>query len=273
MSDLPSDAAESDAVESLAKREGDPWQALRRYTPARIALGRVGASLPTAEVLAFSMAHARARDAVHLPLDRAFVAASLIEQGFATLCVESQAADRSEYLRRPDLGRALLPACRELLHPASPVPAHRLTIVVGDGLSSLAPIRHALPLLVAFRSQLAGCSTQWELDTVFLATQARVALADQIGALRGAEAVVMMLGERPGLSSPDSLGVYLTYAPRPGLTDADRNCISNVRHEGLSYAEAAYKLHYLLEQARLASRSGVLIKDASDWQPPPPALL
>jgi ethanolamine ammonia-lyase small subunit len=241
----------------------DAWHTLRRYTPARIALGRVGASLPTGEVLDFSMAHARARDAVHLPFDPETLASALKQAGFSTIEVRSLAANRSEYLRRPDLGRRLDPACGPLLRDDA-APIHRLTMIVGDGLSALAPARHALPLLLELQAQLAQIQT-WSLDSIILANQARVALSDQIGQLRGAEAAVILLGERPGLSSPDSLGVYLTYAPRHGRSDAERNCLSNIRHEGLSYPEAAYKLLYLLEQARTAGASGVVIKDSSDW--------
>ncbi len=144
--------------------------------------------------------------------------------------------------------------------PHIPAPPHRLTVVVADGLSALAATRHALPLLLELRSRLSN----WTLDSVVLATGARVALADQIGEHRGSEAVVILLGERPGLSSTDSLGIYLTYAPRPGRTEAERNCISNVRREGLSYAQAASKLLYLLDRSRLVGASGVLIKDGSD---------
>jgi ethanolamine ammonia-lyase small subunit len=239
----------------------DPWIALRRYTDARIALGRVGASLMTDQVLAFSMAHARARDAVHLALDTGRMAASLEAAGFQTLRAASRATDRAAYLKRPDHGRALAPECRPPLAISGTAPRNRLTVVVADGLSALATIEHALPLLLALRARL----TTWELDAVVIATQARVALADEIGELRGAEAVVILLGERPGLSSPDSLGMYMTYAPRQGRSDSERNCISNVRAAGLSYAEAAYKLHYLLEQARLGGRSGITVKDSSAW--------
>jgi ethanolamine ammonia-lyase small subunit len=239
----------------------DPWTALRRYTDARIALGRVGASLTTDQVLAFSMAHARARDAVHLALDTDLLAASLEAAGFQTLRAASRAADRATYLKRPDLGRSLAPECRPALAVSGTAPQNRLTIVVADGLSALATIEHALPLLAVLRKRLAT----WTLDAVVIATQARVALADEIGELRGAEAVVILLGERPGLSSPNSLGVYMTYAPRQGRSDSERNCISNVRAAGLSYEEAAYKLHYLLEQSRLGGRSGVTVKDSSAW--------
>lgn len=244
------------------KAPADPWTDLRRFTDARIALGIVGASLPTAEVLNFSMAHARARDAVYLPFDIEAVAASLEAADFPVLRVRSQATDRLKYLGRPDLGRRLDRASALLLSSQTPAPPHRLTVVVADGLSALAATRHALPLLLDLRSRL----SDWTLDSVILATGARVALADEIGELRGSEAVVILLGERPGLSSTDSLGIYLTYAPRPGRTEAERNCISNVRREGLSYAQAASKLLYLLDRSRIAGASGVLIKDGSDHQ-------
>ena len=258
----------ADEFAEIARGDRERWTHLSRYTPARVALGRVGASLPTAEVLAFSLAHARARDAVHLPLDTEALAAALEAEGFATVQVRSQARDRSEYLRRPDLGRRLHSEDRVLLlDQAPPAPAGRLTCVVADGLSSLAPARHALPLLQELRSRLTREACPWRVDTVILASQARVALGDEIGELRGATAVVVLIGERPGLSSPDSLGLYLTYAPHPGCSDAERNCISNVRSGGLSYAEAAYKLDYLLDRALAAGVTGVSVKDASEWQP------
>jgi ethanolamine ammonia-lyase small subunit len=249
-------------VRELRTRQEDPaaWLALRRYTDARIALGRVGASLPTREILNFDMAHARARDAVQTSLDTSAFEHQLQEAGFATLHVHSRAADRSEFLRRPDLGRQLAPECHEILRTPSPVD-HRLTIAVADGLSASAAAHHAVPLLMQLRNRLTG----WSLDAVIIATQARVALADEVGELRGSEAVVIMIGERPGLSSPDSLGIYMTYAPRVGRTDAERNFISNIRLGGLSYSEAAFRLQYLLGEARLQGQSGVTVKDLSVW--------
>ncbi len=267
MTDLPKTPCVDETPDQpalTAKLAPDAWNGLRRYTPARIALGHIGASLPTTEVLAFSMAHARARDAVHLSFDADFLGASIEKAGFQTLRARSRAADRSEYLRRPDLGRQLHPDCRAQLLAPEAAPAHRLTLVVADGLSSLAPARHALPLLIELRAQLDRLSA-WSLDSVIIASEARVALADEVAELRGAEAVVMLLGERPGLSSPDSLGIYMTYAPCRGRSDAERNCLSNVRHQGLPYDEAAYKLLYLLDQARRVGASGVVIKDSSDW--------
>lgn len=255
MSDLP-------VLHSAA--QPDPWKDLRRFTQARIALGSVGTSLPTSSVLEFSMAHARARDAVHLPLDVDQLASSFEAASFSILRVSSQATNRQEYLARPDLGRTLFPASRDSLLDPKPIPPHRLTLVVADGLSSLAPTRHALPLALQLRTQL----PDWHLDSITIATQARVALGDEIGHLRSAEAVVILIGERPGLSSTDSLGAYITYAPHPGRTDAERNCISNIHHEGLSYPDAAYRIHQLLEASRLAGASGIAIKDRSTEAPP-----
>jgi ethanolamine ammonia-lyase small subunit len=238
----------------------DPWRSLSQWTAARIALGRVGASTPTNAILDFTMDHAMARDAIHTALDVDTLEQELQEAGFATLRAWSKARDRREYLRRPDLGRSLDPACVASLTPACDAAENLLTVVIGDGLSSLAPTSHALALLKHLREGLVG----WTLDRVVLATQARVALADEIGVLRGAESVLMLLGERPGLKSPDSLGAYLTYRPRAGTADAGRNCISNIRPEGLSCEQAAFKLLHLLEGARAQGASGVALKDGSD---------
>lgn len=247
----------------------DPWSALRRHTGARIALGRSGDSLPTSALLEFGLAHALARDAVHLPLDGAALGAALDATGLPHLAVHSQATDRSTYLRRPDLGRLLAPDSRATLEKAAlpPATAPNLAFVIADGLSSLAVARHALPLLSASLELLPG----WSMAPVIIAEQARVALGDAIGEALGAATVVVLIGERPGLSSPDSLGIYLTHRPRPGLTDADRNCISNIRPEGLPYAAAASKLAYLLDGARRLGRSGIALKDDSGLEALPGA--
>jgi ethanolamine ammonia-lyase small subunit len=237
----------------------NPWTALRRLTPARIALGRTGASLPTEEVLRFGLAHAQARDAVHAALDAPALATRIQALGLQTLTVASAAPDRATYLMRPDLGRRLAPESAQGLagHTAAP---WDLLLVVGDGLSALAVERHAVPLLEhLFATQPPG----WRLGPVVLATQARVALADEIGQLLSAPTVAILIGERPGLSSPDSLGIYLTHAPRLGRTDAERNCISNIRPEGLPYAEAARRLWWLCDAARRLGMSGVGLKDGS----------
>lgn len=238
----------------------DTWSALRAFTPARIALGRTGSSQPTAAQLAFGLAHARARDAVHAPLDVAALEAALRDAGFDVLQARSRAADRPTYLRRPDLGRRVDAASVAALRAAAPSPAPDLVFVVADGLSATAVARHAVPVLVEARARLAG----WAIGPVTIATQARVALGDEVGEALGARAVALLVGERPGLSSPDSLGIYLTWSPRVGRTDAERNCISNVRPEGLSYARAAATLAGLLEGARRLGSTGVVLKDDSD---------
>jgi ethanolamine ammonia-lyase small subunit len=239
--------------------EPDPWRVLSRFTPARIGLGRVGPSLPTAAMLDFSMAHARARSVIHSPLDVNHLAQELESFGFATRRAWSQAEDRTQYLHRPDLGRRLAAECVDELR-SGPNSDRRLSVVIGDGLSSLAPAQHAAPLLRILAPRLTG----WEMDDITIATQARVALGDEIGSLRGAEAIVMLIGERPGLNAADSLGAYLTYKPYVGRSDAERNCVSNIRPTGLSYEHAAYKLLYLLHGARRLGGTGVQLKDDSE---------
>ncbi|MGZ2743231.1 ethanolamine ammonia-lyase subunit EutC [Burkholderia stagnalis] len=248
----------SDAVEK------NPWGQLKSFTNARIALGRAGNSLPTAPLLAFNLSHAQARDAVHQPLDADALRREIDAAGFATLDVQSAAPDRQHYLRRPDLGRKLSDDSRAQLaaHGAALDAAPDVVFVVGDGLSAFAAAKQALPLLQAVRPRLDADG--WRVGPVVVARQARVALGDEIGELLRAKLVAMLIGERPGLSSPDSLGVYLTWAPKVGCHDALRNCISNVRPEGLPYAAAAHKLHYLMTHARRLELTGVGLKDDSD---------
>ncbi|MFG1420285.1 ethanolamine ammonia-lyase subunit EutC [Roseixanthobacter liquoris] len=239
----------------------DPWLAFARHTPARIALGRTGASLPTQEVLRFALAHAQARDAVHTPFDAEAVAAQVRALGFQTMQVASAAPTRDVYLRRPDLGRRLADADRAMLEADAQGPID-LALVVADGLSSAAVHAQAVPFLAALKPWIE--KEKWRVSPVCIAAQARVALGDEVGAALKARAVLVMIGERPGLSSPDSLGLYLTFAPRPGRTDAERNCISNVRAEGLSHAAAAFKLAWLLKEALRRELTGVDLKDESD---------
>jgi ethanolamine ammonia-lyase small subunit len=242
----------------------NPWEQLRRFTSARIALGRAGGSLPTRAVLDFGLAHAQARDAVHLPFDAVAVEADLHAAGFAALRVHSAAPGRVDYLRRPDLGRRLDESSRQRIEASARTgpggTAPDAAFVIADGLSARAAAAHGVAVLLALRPKLPG----WNIAPVAVAEQARVALGDEIGELLGARVVVMLIGERPGLSSPDSLGIYLTHAPRIGRTDAERNCISNVRPEGLGYEPAATKLAYLLHSARKLGYSGVRLKDGSD---------
>jgi len=247
----------------------DPWTALRAYTPARIALGRTGASQPTSALLAFSLAHAQARDAVHEAFDAASMSIELQAEGIPTVSVHSRATDRPMYLRRPDLGRRLDAASCDRLRKVAQgaFSAPDLVLVVADGLSALAVTRHAQPMLKAIRARLPG----WSIGPVVLAEQSRVALGDEAGELLGARAVALLVGERPGLSSPDSLGIYLTWAPRVGRTDAERNCISNIRPEGLGYEQAADTLAGLLEGAKRLGASGISLKDET-LAPAPEAL-
>lgn len=239
----------------------DPWLNFARHTPARIALGRTGASLPTQEVLRFALAHAQARDAVHAPFDAEAVAGEVADMGLPVILADSAAAARDIYLRRPDLGRRLSDESRMRLAQVACAEVD-LAIVVADGLSSTAVHRQAAPLLAALKPWIAR--EGWSLAPVVVARQARVALGDEAGALLRAPAVLVLIGERPGLSSPDSLGLYLTLAPRPGRSDAERNCISNVRAEGLSFEAAAFKLAWLLREAFRRGLTGVDLKDDSD---------
>ena len=228
----------------------DPWSLLRATTRARIGLGRTGDALALPEVLAFQLAHARARDAVHMPLDTAALVQAIAPSPSVT--VRSRAPDRTTFLRRPDLGRALDPSCRSALAGTADV-----VFVIGDGLSAAAVADHAPPLLRACLDRLTG----WSIAPVVVATQARVALADEIGALLGATLAVMLIGERPGLSVANSLGVYLTYQPRIGRRDSERNCISNIHADGLRYDVAADMLVWLMTEARSRKLSGVDLKD------------
>jgi ethanolamine ammonia-lyase small subunit len=221
---------------------------LRAFTPARVALGHTGHSLPTAELLRFQLDHARARDAVHQPLDPASL-------GIPHLLLHSAAPDRATYLRRPDLGRTLSEESRVLLTKGD----YDAAIVIADGLSAPA-VHHNAEALLNSLLPLLGAE-QWRLAPLTVVLQGRVAIGDEIGLLFGARQVVVLIGERPGLTSPDSLGVYLTWDPRRGRTDAERNCISNVRNEGIPYAAAAHKLHFLMREARIRKLSGIALKE------------
>lgn len=240
-----------------------PWQALRQFTDARIVLGAAGISQPTGAQLDFQLAHARARDAVHLPLDidalKPALQAAWPHAG-PPLLLHSAAANRNVYLQRPDLGRRLDAPSRALLNNSDD--GNRrcdLAIVVADGLSSHAIAQNAAPFLAALHLQLAA--EAWTLAPVAIVQQGRVAVGDEVGELLRAKLVVVLIGERPGLSAPDSMGIYMTWAPRVGLTDERRNCISNVRPAGLGYIQAAARLHYLLGQAQRRQLSGVALKD------------
>ena len=244
----------------------NPWLELRRLTPARIALGRTGTSMPTSAQLDFQLAHAQARDAVHLPFDHAAISAQLDQRARQSLLLRSAATDRHSYLQRPDLGRKLSDESAQSLreHAQANPGGVDLVIVVADGLSALAVHRHTLPFLERMEEQIQA--EGWSVSPVILVEQGRVAVGDEIGELLGAKMVVILIGERPGLSSPDSLGLYFTYNPKVGLTDAYRNCISNVRLEGLSYGMAAHRLLYLMREACRRQLSGVNLKDEAQVQ-------
>jgi ethanolamine ammonia-lyase small subunit len=233
---------------------------LRDLTPARVALGRVGASLPTRALLDFTLDHARARDAVHAAFDASAIVAGLGELGLRTVELRSRVRDRQDYLRRPDLGRMLDDASRQLLANDAGGPC-RLAIVVGDGLSPSAVNAHALQLVRSLVPHLAADAI--EIGCAAVASGARVALGDEIGALLGARIVVMLIGERPGLSASDSLGAYVTFAPKVGRTDAERNCVSNIHGAGLGYDEAAFRIAWLIREALARQVSGVALKDES----------
>jgi len=232
---------------------------LRRYTPARVGLGRTGVSLATRELLDFQLAHARARDAVHAQLDSGSLARTLSEvRGAEVLRLRSKAGDRATYLQRPDLGRTLDDASREMLAGKRMSGEQVLSLVVADGLSALAVERHAAAMLKELLPRLGA----WTLAPIAIVELGRVAVGDEIGQALGAALVVVLIGERPGLSSPDSMGAYLTWRPRPGRTDAERNCISNIRAEGLGPPEAAAELASTLEKASRAQLTGVALRTA-----------
>jgi ethanolamine ammonia-lyase small subunit len=224
------------------------------FTMARVGLGRAGHSLPTRELLEFQLAHAKARDAVHLRLAVNSLMLELKQKGIPSIALASAARDRGEYLKRPDLGRRLSVESGE--RAAGLRSEFDAAFVIADGLSALAVHRHAVPLLELLLRDL-----DWRIAPVAIVEQGRVAIGDEIGQLLGARMMVVLIGERPGLSSPDSLGLYLTWKPRLGLTDAERNCISNIRAEGLSYAAAAHKLLFLMNESRWLKLSGFRLKE------------
>jgi ethanolamine ammonia-lyase small subunit len=238
----------------------DPWSALRALTSARIGLARTGASLATAPLLDLRLAEARARDAVHAPLDTARLADDLATLGHPVLTVASAAHDRQSYLMRPDLGRRLAPGADAVLAPHAG--SHDVAVVVADGLSARAVQNHAAPTLSAALPRLRA--EHWRIAPIVIAGHGRVAIGDAIATALGAACVAVLIGERPGLSAPDSMGAYLTWRPGPHTTDADRNCVSNIRPDGIGYAEAAQKVIHLLRAMRMRRLSGVRLKDEAD---------
>jgi ethanolamine ammonia-lyase small subunit len=249
----PSDRAPPTGVDEL-------WADLRQLTAARIGLPRAGASLATGPLLDFALAHARARDAVHEQLDQARLRAELADLDLPIISVASEAHDRATYLMRPDLGRRLAPDC------VAALPAQRgiydAVFVIADGLSARAVQAHASPVLAEVIPQLR--KQGWRIAPLIIVRQGRVAIGDAIAAALGAACVATLIGERPGLSAPDSMGAYLTFKPHAATTDAERNCISNIRPEGIGYSEAAAKIVHLLRAMRARRMSGVALKDDSD---------
>ena len=263
---------------------------LRNQTPARVGLRRAGLSLATSEVLDFQLAHARARDAIYAPLQPSSLLETLRSlplpaANHPPMLLHSQAINRQIYLQRPDLGRKLDETSRERLRalaesdsksPATQIPASQifdLALILADGLSALAVDRHAMPLIAALLPAITATDLNQHLAPICVVEQARVAIGDEIAHTLRAQLAVVLIGERPGLSSPDSLGAYITWQPQPGqTTDADRNCISNIRTEGLSYHDAASRLMHYIREAQSKHRTGVSLKDPDLRDPDlPPA--
>ncbi len=231
---------------------------LRNYTPARVAIGRTGHSLPTARLLDFNLDHARARDAVYSHFDWANLESQLTKLGVSSVRLQSQAADRREYLLRPDYGRKLNQDSRLAIQKLDQ-PENHLCIVIADGLSAVAVNTHAGEVVKLLLAKIHAA--RWQLATVALVEQGRVAIADEIGEGLRSEISLILIGERPGLTSPHSLGAYLTHRPGPGLTDERRNCVSNIRPDGFGYELAAEKIFYLLQEMKRQQLSGVGLKD------------
>lgn len=247
---------------SAASVVDNAWSDLRKFTDARIGLGRAGVSLPTAALLEFQLAHAQAQDAVHTQADFTVLNQSLQPQ--RCLVLHSQATDRAEYLQRPDLGRVLDEGSRALCENASLSSGYDLAVVIADGLSARAVNEHAATLTKSLLQRLAQSEVNaWNVAPICLVQQGRVAVGDDIAKALSAQMVLVLIGERPGLSSPDSLGAYLSWEPEVGLPDSRRNCVSNIRPAGLPIASAADKLGFLIKEARKRKISGVSLKDTS----------
>lgn len=257
-----------DKIESNSNIIENPWALLKEYTDARIGLGRAGISIPTSHSLAFQLAHAQAQDAVHLPLDVEYVIEqlgniNLNQEIFTPILLHSQAVNRTVYLQRPDLGRRLDKKSIEVLKKVNTLKDEKydLSIVIVDGLSSLAIKENAQIFIKKLIEVLNFSSQDWKIAPITIVQQGRVAIGDEVGQILNSKISIVLIGERPGLSSPDSMGLYLTYDPKVGLTDESRNCISNIRIEGLSYEEAVKKTMYLLKESRKLELSGVNLKD------------
>jgi ethanolamine ammonia-lyase small subunit len=244
---------------ALENKNQDQWGLLKTFTDARIALGRTGVSMPNKESLSFKMAHANARDAVHEKMDTYFLINQLRSLNHAIIQLQSQASDRAQYLLRPDLGRKLDKVSISKINEEIHQEKFDICIIISDGLSATAIHKNVSLFLHALFPLLQQLS--YKLSPIFLVEQGRVAISDEIGSISNSKLSIILIGERPGLSSPDSLGIYLTYEPKVGNTDAMRNCISNIREKGLSYSDAAHKLTLLINEAFHIQMSGVALKD------------
>ncbi|MGD9169758.1 MAG: ethanolamine ammonia-lyase subunit EutC [Candidatus Thiodiazotropha sp.] len=248
----------------------NPWASLRRYTDARIGLGRSGVSVPTKHLLEFQLAHAKAQDAVHGALDVSALTEQLKAQPWhpseGPLPLHSKAADRTRFLQHPDYGRLLDEASTSALHRfrGANEDHYDLAIALVDGLSAWAIEANAIRFLDFLIPELVQGQEPWQISPLCIVEQGRVAIGDVIGELLQARCVLVLIGERPGLSSPDSMGLYMTWNPKRGRTDAQRNCISNIRAAGLSYQEASHRAFHLLNEARIRKLSGVQLKDRTD---------
>lgn len=256
-------------TDDLSRKDGAAalWRDLRSLTAARIGLTRTGASIGTGPLLDFQLAHARARDAVHEELDAEKLRAQLLSLGLPVLLVDSAVGERRDYLMRPDLGRKLSAdaAAKLALYAGQ----YDVALVIADGLSARAVQTHAAPVLALLVPALQA--NKLHVAPLVIARNARVAIGDAIALALGAQSVAILIGERPGLSAPDSMGAYLTWRPSPATTDADRNCISNIRPEGIGMADAAFKIAHLLRAMRVRKLSGVRLKDESDTPRPVPS--
>ncbi len=235
----------------------DNWENLKAFTAARIAIGRTGVSVPTHEFLQFQLSHARARDAVHKQFYREAIFRYLQDKSLQPILLETRATDRNLYLKNPDLGRRLGEESRDLLKSLNSQP-NDLGILIGDGLSSRSVEENTIPYL---QELLAIVPNNWKIAPIPIVQGARVALGDEVGEILKSQILVFLIGERPGLSSPNSMGIYITFQPKLGRKDSERNCISNVRPEGLSYIEAAQKTLYILKKAQELGQTGVLLQD------------
>lgn len=264
---MPDDRARQPSDLTLPRPRGDDglWTELRRLTAARIGLPRTGASLATGPLLDFQLAHARARDAVHERLDEARLAVDLAGLGGPIATVASAAEDdRQRYLMRPDLGRRLTPDAEAMLAPYAN--GYDLVFVVTAGLSARAVQLHAQPVLASVLPALRA--DNWRIAPVVIVRYGRVAVGDAVATALNANCVAVLIGERPGLTAPDSMGAYLSWQPNPHSTDADRNCISNIRPQGIAYRDAAFKLERMLRVMRSRRLSGVQLKDDSEERLP-----